>query len=341
MPLQLKESDIPPLTSKTALVTGATSGIGLQTAILLASRGATVHIASRDAAKGQETVRSLRAQYPSHTYRHHPLDLSSIASAAKSAALFARENTRLDILVANAGVAFLAVDELSVDGLDRVFAVNHVGHFVFVSGLLPLLRRTAEESGDVRVVVTSSDAYKFVDRVDLSDVARLIPGDGRSVRHMAGAGRRYARSKRANILFAMELDRRLHAPDQAGRAGAVGVRVNVCHPGVIGGTGLGASGFGIPVWTSRLIRRLISVVSFTSREGAMTQTLLAAAERIREEDVHGCFFIPRTGWNMRYTHSEQVDLGEWARSEEDAKALWEWTEGLVDKVLGKGNWGGE
>ncbi|KAG0136663.1 hypothetical protein HOY82DRAFT_498106 [Tuber indicum] len=338
MPIQLKESDLPSLASKTALVTGATSGIGLQTAILLASHGATVHIASRNAAKGEETVTGLRAQYPSHTYHHHPLDLSSAASAAASAAHFARENARLDILVANAGVAFVPVDGLSADGLDTVFAVNHVGHFVFVLGLLPLLRRTAEGSGDVRVVVTSSAAYSFVDKVDLSDVASRVPGDGGSVRHLPAAGRRYGRSKRANILFAMELDRRLRAPDGAG----AGVRVNVCHPGTIGGTALGDNGaFGIPAWGSRLLHGLISTVSLTPREGAMTQTLLAAADRVREEDVHGCYFAPKTGWNMRYTHSEEVDLGEWARNEEDAKALWEWTEEWVDKVLGKGNWGGE
>lgn len=92
---------------------------------------------------------------------------------------------------------------------------------------------------------------------------------------------------------------------------------------------------------SGLARKLVTVVGITPREGAMTQTLLAAADKIREEDVHGSFFAPRTAWNMRYIHSEEVDLGEWARNVEDAKALWEWTEGWVDKVLGKGNSGGE
>ncbi|KAG0633256.1 hypothetical protein HOY80DRAFT_1019049 [Tuber brumale] len=342
MPLQLKESDLTSLTSKTALVTGATSGIGLQTAILLASHGATVHIASRNATKGEDTVAALRAQYPSHTYHHHPLDLSSAASAAASAAHFAaREDARLDILVCNAGVAFVPVDVLSADGLDPTFAVNHVGHFVFVRGLLPLLRRTAAAEGDVRVVVTSSNAYKFVDKVDLSDVECRVPGDGGSIRHLSAAGGRYGRSKRANILFAMELDRRLRAPDGAGGSGA-GIRVNVCHPGTIGATALGGNGaFGIPAWGSRLLHGLIGIFSLTPREGAMTQTLLAAADKVREEDVHGCFFTPRTGWNMRYKYSEEVDLGEWAQNEEDAKALWEWTEEWVDKVLGKGNWGGE
>jgi len=238
MPLRLKESDLPSLTSKTALVTGGTSGIGLQTAILLASQGATVHIASRNAAKGEETVAALRVRYPSHTYHYHPLDLSNIASAAASAADFARDkNVDLDILVANAGVACVPVDELSADGLDMAFAVNHVGHFVFISGLLPLLRRAAKRSGDARIVITSSDAYKFVDGVDLSDVGRRVPGDGESIRHLPAAMRRYGRSKRANILFAMELDRRLRAPD--GLGGCAGVRVNLCHPGTIGATGLG------------------------------------------------------------------------------------------------------
>ena len=121
------------------------------------------------------------------------------------------------------------------------FAVNHVGHFVFISGLLPLLRSTAEKSGDVRVVITSSDAHKFVDKVDLSDVGRRIPGDGGSIRDLPAATRRYGRSKRANILFAMELDRRLRAapPGSSGGSGCTGIRVNVCHPGTIGATGLG------------------------------------------------------------------------------------------------------
>jgi len=242
MPLQLKESDLPSLTSKTALVTGGTSGIGLQTAILLASQGATVHIASRTAAAGEATVAGLRAQYPSHTYHYHLLDLSNVASAAASAAHFARDNARLDILVANAGVSCVPVDVLSPDGLDMAFAVNHVGHFVFISGLLPLLRRTAAAAengdGDVRVVITASNAYKFVDRVDLSDVERRVPGDGDSPRHLPAAMRRYGRSKRANILFAMELDRRLRAPDGPGGS-CTGVRVNVCHPGTIGATRLG------------------------------------------------------------------------------------------------------
>ena len=132
------------------------------------------------------------------------------------------------------------MDTLSTDGLDMAFAVNHVGHFVFISGLLPLLRSTAEKSGDVRVVITSSNAYKFVDKVDLSDVGRRIPGDGGSVRDLPAATRRYGRSKRANILFAMELDRRLRAPPGGGGGGGcTGVRVNVCHPGAIGATGLG------------------------------------------------------------------------------------------------------
>lgn len=142
---------------------------------------------------------------------------------------FLAEHDRLDIIIANAGSAFEPIDELSVDGYDRTFHTNHLGHFAFVTGLLPLLEKTAQANdGDVRVVITSSSAYQFVgsDGIDFDTITTARSGDGQSVLDMKAAGKRYGRSKMANILFAQELDRRLK------RRGVEGVRVNACHPGM-------------------------------------------------------------------------------------------------------------
>ena len=112
-----------------------------------------------------------------------------------------------------------------------MFATNHLGHFAFVTALLPLVERTANEVGDARVVVVSSLGYKLVGGLDLSDVGEAKPVGG-TLRDLLDTARRYGRSKRANVLFAMELHRRLVA------RGVQNVMVNACHPGTIGDTGL-------------------------------------------------------------------------------------------------------
>lgn len=158
----------------------------------------------------------------------HPLDLLDLQATHASVQKFLAEHDRLDIIIANAGSAFEPINELSVDGYDKTFHTNHLGHFVFVTGLLPLLEKTAKvNGGDSRVVVTSSTAYQFVgnEGINFDTIATRQEGDGQSIFDMRAAGQRYGRSKLANILFAQELNRRLI------RRGVDGVRVNSCHPG--------------------------------------------------------------------------------------------------------------
>lgn len=129
-------------------------------------------------------------------------------------------------MVANAGTAFESIDQLSVDGYDRSFATNHLGHFAFITTLLPLLERTSGiNGGDVRVVVTSSMAYQFAGNNGIDFDSIRVKSEGKSILDMKAAGRRYGRSKMANILFTQELSKRLEA------RGISGIRVNTCHPG--------------------------------------------------------------------------------------------------------------
>ena len=215
-----------------------------------------VHIASYNPEECAKVLSDLRARFPEHASRFliHPLDLSSIRSASESARAFAAsaDNSRLDILVANAGIMFVSSDGLSVDGYDPVFATNHLGHFAFVMGLLPLMERTANEVGDARIVVVSSLGYKFVSGLNLSDVGNAKPGYGKPIRDLPDRTKRYGRSKRANILFALELHRRLVA------RGVHNVMVNACHPGLVPFTGIASNVCASPPKTPQNLLQLLS-----------------------------------------------------------------------------------
>ena len=215
-----------------------------------------VHIASRNPEKCAKVLSDLRARFPEHASRFliHPLDLSSIRSASESARAFAASagNSRLDILVANAGVLSVASDGLSVDGYDPAFATNHLGHFAFVMGLLPLMERTANEVGDARIVVVSSIGYKLVSGLDLSDVSDARPVYGNRIRDLSDAGKRYGRSKRANILFVLELHRRLVT------RGVHNVMVNACHPGLVPYTGIAINVCASPPQSPQTLLQLLS-----------------------------------------------------------------------------------
>lgn len=211
----------------------ATAGIGLETAYLLARRNCTVYVAARNQAKADGVISTLQKRLFPATHgigeiSFHHLDLLDVKATHASAQKFLAEHDRLDILIANAGTALAPIDELSVDGYDKTFHTNHLGHFVFITTLLPLLEKTAQMNGeDVRVVVTSSMAYQCAsDGIDFDTLETRREGDGSSISDLKPSAKRYGRSKMANILFTQELDRRLT------RRGVKGVRVNVCHPGM-------------------------------------------------------------------------------------------------------------
>ncbi|MFI5621394.1 oxidoreductase [Streptomyces sp. NPDC051567] len=199
--------DIPDLRGRTALITGGSAGLGLETARVLAARGARVVIACRDTARGRAVADGLggRAQVVR-------LDLASLESVREAAAEVRRRHDRLDLLVNNAGVMFPAYRRTK-DGYEAHFGVNHLGHFALTGLLLGLL----QEVPGSRVVTMASLAHK------------AAVGGGGLDRARAGTDRRsvvaYGRSKLANLLFARELQRRLAA------SGSAAVSV-AAHPGL-------------------------------------------------------------------------------------------------------------
>ncbi|WP_345711928.1 SDR family NAD(P)-dependent oxidoreductase [Kineococcus glutinatus] len=207
-PTRWTAADVPDQSGRTALVTGASSGLGAHLAHVLAARGATVVMAVRDRAKGERVRRAILDTGVPGALELHPLDLEDLDAVRSSAAALA--DRPLDLLVANAGIA-AGAHRLSPQGHEIHLATNHLGHFALTGLLLPALER----GRDPRVVTVTSGLHRLVRRFD--------PTGADPRPHQPG--RAYARSKLANALTALELDRRL-------RAAGSPVTSVLAHPGM-------------------------------------------------------------------------------------------------------------
>ena len=203
-------ASIPDQTGRTAIVTGASSGLGTEVADALARRGAAVILAVRNEAKGEAARARILKHTPGATVTVSRVDMADLASIR---AFAAHEGQRpaIDLLVNNAGLGMQPVRATTADGFERQFGTNHLGPFALTGLLLPALLRAEAP----RVVAVSSIAHRG-GKIDFAD----LQGDARYTGSKA-----YNQSKLANILFALELDRR------ARRAGSNLVSV-VAHPGI-------------------------------------------------------------------------------------------------------------
>lgn len=179
---------------KNAIVTGANSGVGYYTALELGRAGANVIIASRDAARGTTALNQLRQEVPGASFRLGLLDLSDLMSVRLFAEKYLANNEPLDILVNNAGIMALPERELTVDGFEKQFGTNHLGHFALTGLLLPALQR----SKTPRVVSVSSSAAAW---------GKIELGNLQSERLYKPMGT-YSQSKLANLAFMLELGQR-------------------------------------------------------------------------------------------------------------------------------------
>jgi NAD(P)-dependent dehydrogenase (short-subunit alcohol dehydrogenase family) len=190
-------ADIPPQGGKLAVVTGATGGLGYQTAIRLAQAGAEVVLTGRNEAKGREAVSKIRNQFPDAKISFDVLDLASLASVADFARRFATTHSSLDLLINNAGVMALPTRQTTADGFEMQFGTNYLGHYALTARLLALLRRAHQP----RVVSLSSIAHRtgFIQFSDLQGERFYSPWKA------------YNQSKLAMLMFALELQRRSDA----------------------------------------------------------------------------------------------------------------------------------
>jgi NAD(P)-dependent dehydrogenase (short-subunit alcohol dehydrogenase family) len=203
-------SDIPDLAGKTALVTGANSGLGFATSLELARHGAEVHLACRDRSKAEAAASSIRAEVPSAALELVDLDLADLSSVRATAAALRERCEGLHMLVNNAGV--MALPHLrTADGFELQLGVNHLGHFALTGLLLDRLSRT----GGARVVTVSSLMHKF---------GRIRFDDLHAERRRYGRWSAYCQSKLANLMFTLELHRRLEAA-------SIDIIAAAAHPG--------------------------------------------------------------------------------------------------------------
>ena len=261
-------ADAPLLTGRTALVTGATSGLGLETAIALAGRGARVLVAGRDEARTTSAVQRAAAG-ADHGGSAEPihLDLASLASVNGCVADVSSRVEVLDILVNNAGVMAPPFGTTE-DGFETQIGTNHLGHFALTAGLLPLL----EASGSPRVVNVSSTAHRM---------GSIHPDDLHYAHRSYSAWPAYGASKLANLLFTTELQR------QAAAAGSSLV-VAAAHPGYAA-TNLQLAG---PKYAQNVVGRVVTkamnaVMGQSAAAGALPQIYAATMPDVAGDEYFG------------------------------------------------------
>ena len=271
---------------KTVLITGANTGIGKETAIDLARRGARVIMACRDMKKGQDALNEVAEKTGSSKLVLKQLDLASLASVRALAEDINKTEPKLHVLINNAGVMVPSELQKTQDGFELQMGVNHFGHFLLTNLLIDLLK----SSQPSRIVVVSSSAH--------SQTTSSFKFDNINSEKYYSKWDAYGQSKLANILFTRELAKHLEG---------TGVTANSLHPGAIK-TELGRNMGGR---FESMLMRFLFLFFKTPTEGAQTNIYLAVSEEV--EGVSGLYFAD--------CKVKQPSRG--ARDDEAAKKLWE------------------
>ncbi|MEJ8634883.1 oxidoreductase [Streptomyces sp. MS2.AVA.5] len=291
-------SDIPDQHGRTAVVTGANSGIGLVTARELARKGARVVLACRSESRGREAESAIRADVPGADVEFRPLDLADLTSVRDFAASYPYD--RLDLLINNAGVMALP-HSVTADGFETQFGINHLGHFALTGLLLPKLLGTP----GARVVSLSSfmHAMANIDIGDLNSERRYSPWTA------------YSRSKTANLLFVHELARRLSAAGSEVVAAAA-------HPGYAN-TNLQAAGARMAGQKTkeRFMQTGNRIFAQSAASGALPTLYAATAPDVRPDSFTGPRILgwrgaPAPSWRLSWSTNDVAGERLWVASEQ-------------------------
>jgi NAD(P)-dependent dehydrogenase (short-subunit alcohol dehydrogenase family) len=292
--------NIPDLSGKVIIVTGANSGIGFEAAKELARKGGYTILACRSMEKGQDAAQRIRTEVPQAPLEPMVLDLASLNSVRAFAENFMAAHNRLDLLINNAGIMWVPQGKTE-DGFENQFGTNHLGHFALTGLLIELLTKTP----GARVVNISSVGH----RAGVMDFDNLMFEKGEYGRHPA-----YGRSKLANLLFTYELQRRFDTAD-------VNVIATAAHPG---GSSTNLSRHVEGRWYFRLLRPLMEWMSQSAAMGALPTLRAATDPNAKGGDYYG-----PDGFYESRGYPVLVESSAASHSQVDAQRLWEVSQELT------------
>ena len=278
----------------TCLITGATDGIGKETAIELAKKGCNLILIGRNKEKGEKVVEEIRKVADSYVdIDYFTADLMLMKEVSRVADEVSRKYPKIDVLLNNVG-AYFAFRDVTEEGFERTFALNHLGYFLMTKKLLPLV----EKSDYKRIVNVSSSAHYGID-FEFDNMNGEKKYSGFDV---------YKKSKLANVMFTYELAKRIEG---------TGITANCLHPGFVS-TNFGKNNNFL--WRN-VIRVAMWLTAISVKNGAKTSIHLACSDEVK--DITGRFFA-----------NSQIKKGSSkAKNEEHNRKLWELSEEFVEKFV--------
>ena len=271
------------LKGKTALVTGASNGIGKATATALATMGASVYLVCRNPAKGEQALDEIKQKAGHNRVFLITADLAEQAQIRRAAQEFLDTGEPLHILHNNAGITNTSFIE-TADGIEETFAVNHLGYFLLTNLLLDRLK----ESAPARIVNVASDAHHFVRGMQFDDL---------EFRKHYKTFKVYGQSKLANLLFALALAPKLEGTD---------VTINSVHPGAVS-TGLGMQ-------NDVLLAKVVPAIG---------RLFFRSPEKGAESSIYACTSPELQGISGKYySNCKEKAPKPWARDARAAEQLW-------------------
>jgi NAD(P)-dependent dehydrogenase (short-subunit alcohol dehydrogenase family) len=297
------KDNIPSQQGKTIIITGATSGIGLEAAKVLSVKGAKIILPVRNLEKGKSMVQEIKQQFKSADIELMKLDISDLDSVRAFAAEFIKKHSKLDLLLNNAGIMWTPKRETSKQGQELQFATNHLGHFLLTGLLLPLLKATPNS----RVISQSSILHK---KGQGQNFEPTIYFDDLNFTKSFDTKKAYAQSKLANLLFAYELDRRLKKAN-------INTISTAAHPGYTATNLQKDAGF---------MMKIMNLLMAQKVDMGSLPILRAATE----PHLKGAEYFGPTKMNEMKGFPELVRSSDTSYDENLAKNLWETSEKLTN-----------
>jgi len=278
---------------KVVIVTGASSGLGYETAKVLTSKNATVIVAVRNEQKGNAAIEKIKLENPNADIHLMLLDLANLASVHGFAKNFKEKYKKLDVLINNAGVMTPPYSKTK-DGFELQFGTNHLGHFALTGLLIDLIKATANS----RIVNVSSIAHK---------IGKLNFEDLNWENRVYKKNRSYGDSKLANLYFTKELQKRLNNQSSE-------VIVASAHPG----------GTATDLARHSLFYRMLNAIAQTSQMGALPTLYAAVAPGVQSNDYFG-----PGGFQEFRGYPKKVTPASHAQKDEVAEKLWRISESMT------------